>query len=108
MVSIARNQRRERICSLFSIDTESSKLRVAGSSPAAPTKTPLNSGMGRATVAVGAAEQLLRFDCPLHFLLKLESHKVPIEIYVIHPVPLAWTWPILPAGLPERRLVAYC
>jgi hypothetical protein len=37
MVSIARNQRRERICSLFSIDTESSKLRVAGSSPAAPT-----------------------------------------------------------------------
>ena len=37
MVSIARNQRRERICSLFSIDTESSKLRVAGSSAAAPT-----------------------------------------------------------------------
>jgi len=37
VVSIARNQRRERICSLFSIDTESSKLRVAGSSPAAPT-----------------------------------------------------------------------
>ena len=37
MVSIARNQRRERICSLFSIDTESSKLRAAGSSPAAPT-----------------------------------------------------------------------
>ena len=37
VVSIARNQRRERICSVFSIDTESSKLRVAGSSPAAPT-----------------------------------------------------------------------
>ena len=37
MFSIARNQRRERICSLFSIDTESSKLNVAGSSPAAPT-----------------------------------------------------------------------
>jgi hypothetical protein len=37
VVSIARIQRRKRICSLFSIDTESSKLRVAGSSPAAPT-----------------------------------------------------------------------
>ena len=37
VVSIARTQRRRPICSLFSIDTESSKLKVEGSSPSAPT-----------------------------------------------------------------------
>ena len=37
VVYMARMQRRRRICALFSKYTESSKLRVAGSIPAAPT-----------------------------------------------------------------------